>query len=78
MITGGLFPVSDGAALAASIAKYCDDPALARTHGAAGRRDVESRFSIETMVRGYCNLYDQALADAGYPRVRGNIAAARR
>jgi len=67
-ITGSLFPVSGRDALAATIARYCDNAALSRLQGEAARAAVEARFTIETMVSGYCRLYDQALADAGYPR----------
>jgi sugar transferase (PEP-CTERM/EpsH1 system associated) len=60
--TGELFPVSDRSALASAIARYCDDPARTSAHGAAARREVEARFTLDAMVRGYCDLYDQALA----------------
>ena len=66
--TGSLFPVSGRDALSALIARYCDHPDLARVQGEAARSGVEARFTIETMVGGYCSLYDQALADAGYPQ----------
>jgi sugar transferase (PEP-CTERM/EpsH1 system associated) len=58
--TGELFPVSGRSALVATIARYCDDPAMARAQGAAARRDVEARFTLEAMVRGYCDLYESA------------------
>jgi len=60
--TGALVPVGDAAALQAAVRRYLDSPETLRQHGAAARRDVEQRFSLEAMVAGYQHLYEQALA----------------
>ncbi len=59
--TGQLVPANDPAALAAAIRGYVDDPDRMRAHGAAGRRRVEARFSLEAMVAAYRAVYDAAL-----------------
>ena len=57
--TGLLVPPSDPAALAAAFARYAEDPALAATHGAAGRERARAEFSLERMVGRYTALYDE-------------------
>jgi sugar transferase (PEP-CTERM/EpsH1 system associated) len=61
--TGTLFPVGGRTALARAMARYADDRAMARAQGETARREVEARFTIDVMVRGYCELYDRALAE---------------
>lgn len=56
--TGRLVPASDPEALAASIWEYVEDTGRIRAHGAAGRRRVEERFSMEAMVAAYLQVYD--------------------
>ncbi|MCC9000005.1 MAG: TIGR03088 family PEP-CTERM/XrtA system glycosyltransferase [Candidatus Contendobacter sp.] len=56
--TGRLVPAHDPAALAAAIHSYVDDPDRMRAHGAAGRRQIEARFSLEAMVAAYRAVYD--------------------
>lgn len=63
-ITGRLVPAADPAALAAALGGYLADPALLAAHGAAGRRRVEQRFSLQAMVDGYLAVYD-GLLDPG-------------
>ena len=40
-------------------------PALARTHGLAGRERMEREFSIQRMVQDYVAVYDQILRGGG-------------
>ncbi|HYC78954.1 MAG TPA: TIGR03088 family PEP-CTERM/XrtA system glycosyltransferase [Planctomycetota bacterium] len=64
-ISGALCPAGDPSALADALAPYVRDAGLRRAHGAAGRRAVEERFSLDAMVRGYLDVYDAALAEKG-------------
>lgn len=59
--TGRLVPASDPIAMAEAIRSYLADRAQSTRQGQAGRRKVESRFSIEAMVRGYLAVYDAVL-----------------
>ena len=56
--TGQLVPANNPAALAAAICGYAGDPDRVQAHGAAGRRQIEARFSLETMVAAYRAVYD--------------------
>jgi sugar transferase (PEP-CTERM/EpsH1 system associated) len=56
--TGLLAPAGDTAALAAALARYAADPALAAQHGAAGRARIETHYSVGAMVQAYVALYD--------------------
>lgn len=64
-VTGSLVPVGDPDALAASLAAFFDAPDLVLSRGAAGRRAVEERFSLDAMVAAYLRVYDAALAEKG-------------
>ena len=57
-VTGTLVPAGDAAALAAALARYAADPALAARHGAAGRERIENHYSVSAMVQAYVALYD--------------------
>ena len=59
---GTLVPPGDAAALAAALAVYLRDPALARQHGEAGRALVRQCWSIEQTVASYLALYDSLCA----------------
>lgn len=52
----------DPAALAAALNRLLSDDSLRATMGAAGRSRLESVFSQEQMIRGYREIYAQALA----------------
>jgi len=57
--SGALVPPKDAPALAAAIAPYVRDRALARRHGAAGRARVEQQYSMQAMLAAYVALYDE-------------------
>ena len=57
--TGALVPPSDPIAMAEAIQAYLKDPAKLEKHGQAGRKRAEEHFSIETMVKGYLDVYDE-------------------
>lgn len=67
--TGTLVPAGDERALADALLAALSDPAQARAQGAAGRRRVEQRFSLEAMVSAYESMYEQLLARQGVPAV---------
>jgi len=56
--SGLIVPPGDPAALANGILRLLGDPAKAATFAAEGRRTVESRYTVETMVDRYTVLYD--------------------
>lgn len=60
--TGTLAPASDGSALTEALDRYARNPELRLEHGRAGRRRVESHFSLAAMLSAYTRLYDQLLA----------------
>ena len=60
--TGLQVPPGDSAALAAALNRLLADGALRTAMGAAARERVASRFSLEQMVRGYRDVYRQALS----------------
>ncbi|GAB2860673.1 glycosyltransferase [Pseudoduganella ginsengisoli] len=55
---GSLVPQGDTEALAAAFARYVQDPALARSHGAAARQRVLQQYSMAAMLDAYLGLYD--------------------
>ena len=59
--TGALVPPSEPEAMAASMLGYVTNPALARQHGATGRRRAETAFDLNVMVENYLGLYDELL-----------------
>jgi len=61
-VNGRLVPPRDATALAAAIDALLSDPGLARSMGAAGRHIVEQEFSIDAMVHGNLEIYQQLLA----------------
>jgi asparagine synthase (glutamine-hydrolysing) len=54
---GFLVPRGDDAACAEALAKVLDNPDLARSLGASGRRRAEERFSLSRTVERYYGLY---------------------
>lgn len=61
-ITGKLVPPSNPEALAEAIIDYAYTPEFAFKTGKSARQAVEQRFSLDTMVEAYCELYDSLLA----------------
>ncbi len=59
--TGRLVPAADVDAMAARIVDYARNRKQARQHGRAGRKAVEDRFSLDSMVSQYHGLYDRLL-----------------
>ncbi len=59
--TGILVPPGDGAALAHALNVLLTDPALRERQGAAGRRRVESVFSVNQMVEATLDVYRQVM-----------------
>jgi sugar transferase (PEP-CTERM/EpsH1 system associated) len=57
-VTGMLVPPSDPAAMAAALEQYVTAPALAHSHGQAGRERVQRKYSMAAMVAAYQELYD--------------------
>lgn len=60
-VHGSLVPVEVDA-LAAALARYAQDPALAARHGAAARARIEEKYSMTAMLGAYTGLYDSLLA----------------
>lgn len=60
--TGLLVPPDDPAALAAALARLCDDPALRARLAAAGPGRVAEGFEAEQMVGAYERLYREVLS----------------
>ena len=55
--TGLLAPYADSGAMAAALRRLVTDPALASRLGAAGRRHVETEYSLESAQRKLLELY---------------------
>lgn len=63
--TGLLVRPKDVEGLRDAIATLCGNPALRRQFGAAGRRHMQSEFSISRMVAQHRQLYETVLHGAG-------------
>jgi glycosyltransferase involved in cell wall biosynthesis len=77
--TGTLVPPANPIAMAEAIRSYLLHPERLVHHGQAGRKRVETHFSIERMVNGYVEVYDAVLKRRGLsrkseePRTEGSI-----
>ncbi len=58
-VSGTLVPAGDIGAMAAALARYADDSALAARHGFAARARIEAHNSVAAMVHSYVALYDE-------------------
>ena len=59
--TGAIVPPSDPESMARSMLTYLAEPDLLAHHGAAARRRIEEKFSMEAMVSAYMKVYDDQL-----------------
>ena len=57
--TGQLVPAHNPEAIAAALLKYIDNPGLVTTHGKNGHKHVINNFSLESMLKGYLNIYER-------------------
>jgi len=62
--SGILVPVGNSEKLASACLEILSDPVLASQMGIAGRRRVESKFSIQSMIEKTMDLYNNLLTDA--------------
>jgi glycosyltransferase involved in cell wall biosynthesis len=60
--TGILVPPMNVTALASAISAMLTDRPMAARFGEAGRKRVEQMFSVEAMVRGVSDVYDELIA----------------
>jgi L-malate glycosyltransferase len=63
--SGLLVPPGDPGALAAGVLRLLANPAEAGAFGAAGRRTIEAKFSVQAMVESFTRLYEECLSAAG-------------
>ena len=61
-ITGYLVPPADSSAMAGAITALLQEPDKAKAMGAAGKRLVEEKFTVEIMVKSYERLYKSLVA----------------
>lgn len=59
--TGTLVPSNDAVAMATALRGYATSPTRVESQGRAARERVVQRFSIDTMVARYAELYDSLL-----------------
>lgn len=74
--TGLVVPPADPVAFADAISAYVVNADMRRSHGEAGRKHVQSHYSVDAMVDGYNALYTRYLVDktkAG--RITGTASA---
>lgn len=61
---GMLVPAAQPNELAQALQRYLEQPALRHAQGAAGRKVIEQRFSMQAMVQGYLDVYTKVLTAA--------------
>jgi len=64
-VTGYLVPPADSQSMAGAIINLLQNPDKAMAMGSAGREVVKERFTVETMVKKYEELYFSLLKDRG-------------
>jgi glycosyltransferase involved in cell wall biosynthesis len=70
--TGLLAPVANAGALAASLLRLLDDPALAERLARAARRRTETEFTVADMTTRYVEIYESLLAGSRQARPTGH------
>ena len=60
--TGKLIPSSNPAALATAIVEYYNHREMLIKHGQAARQLIEANFSMDKMVAGYLDVYDEVIS----------------
>lgn len=60
--TGKLVPSGNPEALATAILEYYNHREMLIKHGQAARQLIETNFSIDTMVAGYLDVYDEIIS----------------
>ena len=63
-MSGFVVPPDNPQALAAAILQLLQNPVMARKMGEAGRNLVAQKFTNETMMRGFTNVYRKLLEDS--------------
>ena len=63
--TGFLTPVGDAQVLATQMQQLLESPQLRRDMGAAGRRTIEARFSLDVAGRAFLDKYTEILSRGG-------------
>jgi glycosyltransferase involved in cell wall biosynthesis len=69
--TGFVVPPADARSLADRLARLIHHDDERRSMGAAGRRRVVERFSVDRMVAAFVRLYEDSLTQRGRAKVRG-------
>lgn len=64
-VSGLLVPMGDAGALAEAVLRLCGDEGLRERLGAAGRRRVEERFTIERTAAGVMEVWDRVCGGRG-------------
>lgn len=60
--TGKLVPSGNPEALATAILEYYNHQEMLIKHGQAARQLIETNFSMDTMVAGYLDVYDEIIS----------------
>jgi glycosyltransferase involved in cell wall biosynthesis len=66
-----LAPAGDGSSLADIVHDLLEDRSRMVELGTANRERAVERFSVQTMVTGYSQVYDELLSDSSAPRSGG-------
>ena len=57
--TGLLYDPVDSDGLSGGLLRYLEEPAIRESHGRAGRARVLARFSLDSMIQRYLDIYDE-------------------
>jgi glycosyltransferase involved in cell wall biosynthesis len=64
-VTGYLVPPADSRALADRMVTLFRNPERARAMGAAGRKVIQEKFTVEAMIKSYETLYRSVIEESG-------------